>query len=112
VQNALGYTLADRNRSLDEAATLIGAALEQMPDSAAVLDSKGWVLYRQGRATEALPYLQRAAELGDDVEIVLHLGEVQWALGQEAAARATWQSGLERHPDDARLKERLERARP
>jgi tetratricopeptide (TPR) repeat protein len=112
VQNALGYTLADRNRSLDEAATLITAALEQMPDSPAVLDSKGWVLFRQGRATEALPYLQRASELGDDVEIVLHLGEVQWTLGAKAEARATWQAGLERHPDDARLKERLERARP
>jgi tetratricopeptide (TPR) repeat protein len=112
VQNALGYTLADRNRSLDEAATLITAALEQMPDSPAVLDSKGWVLFRQGRATEALPYLQRAGEMGDDVEIVLHLGEVQWALGAKADARATWQAGLERHPDDARLKERLERARP
>ena len=112
VQNALGYTLADRNRSLDEAATLITAALEQMPDSPAVLDSKGWVLFRQGRAPEALPYLQRASELGDDVEIVLHLGEVQWTLGAKADARATWQAGLERHPDDARLKERLERARP
>jgi tetratricopeptide (TPR) repeat protein len=112
VQNALGYTLADRNRSLAEAATLVGAALGQMPDSPAVLDSMGWVLYRQDRAAEALQYLQRAAELGDDVEIVLHLGEVQWALGDQAAARAAWQSGLERHPDDARLKERLERTRP
>jgi tetratricopeptide (TPR) repeat protein len=112
VQNALGYSLADRNRSLAEASTLVAAALEQMPDSPAVLDSMGWVLYRQNRTAEALQYLQRAAKLGDDVEIVLHLGEVQWALGDHSAARATWQSGLERHPDDVRLKERLERARP
>jgi tetratricopeptide (TPR) repeat protein len=112
VQNALGYTLADRDRSLDEASALITAALEQMPDSAAVLDSMGWVLFRQGRAREALGYLQRAEQLGDDVEIVLHLGEVQWALGDREAARATWQAGLERYRDDPRLKERLERARP
>ena len=70
------------------------------------------MLYRQGQATETLPYLQRAADLEDDVEIVLHLGEVLWSLGEQAEARATWQAGLERHPDDARLKERLERARP
>jgi hypothetical protein len=50
--------------------------------------------------------------MGDDVEIVLHLAEVQWTLGAKAEARATLQAGLERHPDDARLKERLERARP
>jgi predicted negative regulator of RcsB-dependent stress response len=77
-----------------------------------VLDSMGWVLFRQGKAREALPYLERAAKLGDDPEIALHLGDVQAALGDAAAAKATWQKGLEDSPDDARLKERLERARP
>ena len=109
VQNALGYALADRDKNLDEAATLISASLAQMPDSAAVLDSMGWVLFRQGKAQEALPYLERAAKLGDDPEIALHLGDVQAALGDAAAAKATWQKGLEANPDDARLKERLER---
>ncbi len=112
VQNALGYTLADRNKQLDEAAALIGAALVQMPDSAAVLDSMGWVAFRQGRLQEAVQYLERAHELGDDVEIDLHLGEAQWALGDKEAARRTWQQALERRPDDARLKERLEKAGP
>ncbi len=112
VQNALGYALADRNKNLDEAAALVVASLAQMPDSAAVLDSMGWVLFRQGKLREALSYLERAARLGDDPEIALHLGEVQAALGDPAAARATWQKALEANPGDARLKERLERDRP
>lgn len=112
VQNALGYTLADRDRQLDEAHALIAAALEQTPDNAPVLDSMGWVLFRQGRLPEALEFLQRARVRGDDPEIDLHLGEVQWALGDQAAARATWQQALERSPGDRRLKERLERAQP
>ena len=112
VQNALGYTLADRDRQLEEAHALIAAALEQTPDNAPVLDSMGWVLFRQGRLPEALGYLQRARERGDDPEIDLHLGEVQWALGDQASARATWQQALERSPGDRRLKERLERAQP
>jgi tetratricopeptide (TPR) repeat protein len=112
VQNALGYALADRNKDLDEAASLISASLAQMPDSAAVLDSMGWVLFRQGKVRDALPYLERAAQLGDDPEIALHLGEVQAALGDSAAARATWEKALETNPGDARLKERLERNRP
>ena len=112
VQNALGYTLADRDRSLDEAHALIAAALAQTPDNAAVLDSMGWVLFRQGRLPEALEYLKRANDLGDDAEIDLHLGEVQWALGDRDAARATWQQALEAYPNDVRLKERLERAQP
>jgi Tfp pilus assembly protein PilF len=112
VQNALGYSLADRNRQLEEAAALVSAALVQMPDSAAVLDSMGWVAFRQGRLKEALGYLERARDLGEDVEIDLHLGEVQWALGDQAAARKTWQDALERRPEDARLKKRLEQAGP
>jgi Tfp pilus assembly protein PilF len=112
VQNALGYTLADHERNLDEAHALIAAALAQTPDNAAVLDSMGWVLFRQGRLAEALEYLQRADALGDDAEIDLHLGEVQWALGDRDAARATWQRALESYPNDARLRERLERAQP
>ena len=112
VQNALGYTLADRGQSLDEAAALVGAALAQTPDSAAVLDSMGWVRFRQGRFAEALEYLVRARDLGDDAEIDLHLGEVQWALGNRDEARKTWQDALQRHPENARLRDRLERAEP
>ena len=49
LQNALGYTLADHDTRLDEAQSLIAAALAQTPDNAAVLDSMGWLLYRQGK---------------------------------------------------------------
>ena len=112
IQNALGYTLADRTRDYEEAHTLIESALTQTPDSAAVLDSMGWVLYRQARPREALPYLRRARELASDPEIDLHLGEVLWAVGDEAEARKTWQAALERSPDYEKLRERLERAGP
>jgi tetratricopeptide (TPR) repeat protein len=110
VQNALGYTLADHDRQLDEAHGLVAAALAQSPDSAAILDSMGWVLHRQGRNAEALKHLQRANELGNDPEVGLHLGEVQWSLGDTAAARKTWQQALEHNPDDPLLQERLKRA--
>jgi tetratricopeptide (TPR) repeat protein len=112
VQNALGYTLADQNRQLPEAQALIEAGLVQMPDSAAVLDSMGWVLYRQKRYEQALGYLKRAYELGDDSEIAVHLGEVQWAMGDKAAARETWQEALKRHPGNKPLEERLARPVP
>jgi len=112
VQNALGYTLADQNRQLPEAQALIEAGLAQMPDSAAVLDSMGWVLYRQKRYEQALGYVKRAYELGDDSEIAVHLGEVQWAMGDKAAAHKTWQEALERHPGNKPLEERLARPVP
>jgi len=112
VQNALGYTLADQNRQLPEAQALIEAGLAQMPDSAAVLDSMGWVLYRQKRYEQALGYLKRAYELGNDSEIAVHLGEVQWAMGDKAAAHKTWEEALKRHPGNKPLEERLARPVP
>jgi tetratricopeptide (TPR) repeat protein len=112
LQNALGYTLADNDRNLDEARALIVSALAKSPDNAATLDSMGWLLYREGKHTEALGYLQRAAKLASDPEIDLHIGEVQWAMGDQAAARETWQQALVRAPDNEKLRKRLERAGP
>jgi tetratricopeptide (TPR) repeat protein len=110
VQNALGYTLADNDRDLPEARRLLTAALAQAPDNAATLDSMGWLLYREGRFAEALQFLERASQLGADPEIDLHLGEVHWAMGNTDAARKTWAAGLERAPDNEKLRKRLERA--
>jgi tetratricopeptide (TPR) repeat protein len=110
LQNALGYTLADNGRELDEARQLLEAALAQSPDNAAMLDSMGWLLYRERRYPEALQYLQRASKSASDPEIDLHIGEVQWALGEQDAARQTWAAALERAPEDEKLRKRLERA--
>ena len=112
VQNALGYTLVDHGRNLPEARGLITAALAQSPDNAATLDSMGWLLYKEGKYTEALDYLKRANESGADPEIDLHMGEVQWAMGDQKAARETWKAALLKAPEDKRLRERLERAGP
>lgn len=110
VQNALGYTLADHGRDLPEARQLITAALAQAPDNVATLDSMGWLLYREGRYAEALQFLERAGKSDGDPEIDLHLGEVQWAMGDKDAARKTWAAGLERTPDNEKLRRRLDRA--
>ena len=112
VQNALGYTLADLNQSLPEARQLLTAALAQSPNSAAVLDSMGWLLYREGNYTLALDHLRRAGEAGADPEIDLHAGEVQWAMGDREGARQTWANALEDAPDNEKLRKRLERAGP
>jgi Tfp pilus assembly protein PilF len=112
VQNALGYTLTDLNKSLPEARQLLTAALAQSPDSAAVLDSMGWLLYREGKYPEALEHLRRASETGADPEIDLHIGEVQWAMGDQAGARKTWAAALAKAPDNEKLRKRIERAGP
>ncbi|HAY28564.1 MAG TPA: pilus assembly protein TadD, partial [Candidatus Accumulibacter sp.] len=73
--NALGYSYADRNIRLEEARQLIEKALQLAPNDGFILDSMGWVLYRQGDLEGALDYLQRALAQRQDPEIAAHLGE-------------------------------------
>lgn len=98
--NALGYTLADHNQRLDEARDYIERALEQQPDNAAFLDSKGWLLYREGKPEEALDWLRRAWEQFKDPEVAAHYGEVLWKLDRKDKAREIWQRGLDENPDE------------
>jgi Flp pilus assembly protein TadD len=108
--NALGYTLADRNERLDEAFALVARALKLRPDNPAILDSMGWVLFRQGELAEAAGYLRRALDLSNqDDEIAAHLGEVLWISGQRDDAKAVWREALLHKPDSDKIRSVLER---
>ncbi|WP_126443779.1 tetratricopeptide repeat protein [Sulfuricystis multivorans] len=107
--NALGFSLADRNLRLTEARALIDKALELAPDDPYILDSKGWVLFRQGEPQAALEALQRAYALRADPEIAAHLGEVLWTLGRKEEARQTWEKARREHPGNEVLAETIER---
>jgi tetratricopeptide (TPR) repeat protein len=107
--NALGYTLVDRTRQHREGMKLIESALAQTPDSGAVLDSMGWALHRVGRNDDALGYLERAKRRINDPEVDLHLGEVLLALDRKADARDVWTKASERYPDNAEIKQRLQK---
>jgi len=109
VANSLGYTLADHGRDLPAAQKLIVAALAVRPDSPAIQDSYGWVLFRQNRPGDAVPWLARAYAGDPDPEVALHLGEAQWATGDQAAASNTWSRALKRAPDNTQLKDVLTR---
>jgi tetratricopeptide (TPR) repeat protein len=110
--NALGYTLADRTNRLAEAIELIHQALKLMPDDPFILDSMGWVLFKDRRLDEAETYLRRAFASRPDPEIAAHLGEVLWVKGNRAEAGRVWQGALQAHPDNEVLKETLSRLRP
>jgi tetratricopeptide (TPR) repeat protein len=85
--NALGFTLADTDRDLPEAMQLLRKALAAKPDTAAIMDSWGWLQYRLGNLGQAETYLQRAWGRQQDPDIGVHLGEVLWKLGRHDSAR-------------------------
>lgn len=110
--NALGYTLADRTKRLDEAAALLDKALTLAPEDPFILDSVGWVQYRLGNLPRAQEYLERAYKARPDPEIAAHLGEVMWARGRRDEADKLWQSSLQEHPQNEVLLETLQRLKP
>jgi len=107
--NALGYTLADQTDRYQEAFELISRALELKPESAAILDSMGWVQYRLGNLEMAIAYLKRAVAKDGNDEISAHLGEVLWVTGRREEALKVWQKALEVQPDSAYVRDTMQR---
>jgi tetratricopeptide (TPR) repeat protein len=110
--NALGFTLADHNKDLSRARKLIDQAYAAAPRNAAILDSLGWVLFRQGRAAEALPYLSAAYEDDRDGDIAAHLGEVLWQQGKHEEAERIWSEAIALNADNQLLKSTRQRLQP
>jgi tetratricopeptide (TPR) repeat protein len=106
--NNLGYHLADRGKDLAEAELLIRKAIDldraerrrsagADDDTAAYLDSLGWVLFRRGKFAEARDWLERASRLPEaehDPTVWDHLGDAYARLGEPAKAREVWGKAL------------------
>ncbi|MBX9623873.1 MAG: tetratricopeptide repeat protein [Gemmataceae bacterium] len=112
-KNDLGFIWADHDKNLDESEKLIREALEldkkakekakaagnldEVDESAAYLDSLGWVLFKKKKYDDALPYLKKAAADVDDgnhLEIWDHLGDCLLAMDKKDEAVEAWQKGL------------------
>ncbi|MCA9288115.1 MAG: hypothetical protein KDA05_06005 [Phycisphaerales bacterium] len=111
--NDLGYEWADRGIRLDEAEHLLEMAIRLRPDEANVLDSLGWLRYKQGRLTDladeagepleggrgAVWLLERATSLLDESDgpVTLdQLGDALWRAGRADDALARWREALPR----------------
>jgi tetratricopeptide (TPR) repeat protein len=54
------WFLISNDKNTNEGLELIDKALKQRPDDYNYLDTKGWGLYKQGRNTEALEFLEKS----------------------------------------------------
>ena len=109
--NALGYSFAERNTRLKEARTLIEKAIELAPEDYFIVDSLGWVQYREGDLKGAAETLRRAYVGRPDAEIGAHLGEVLWVMGDRNEANRIWQESLKSAPDNETLQKTIKRLR-
>lgn len=99
--NYLGYTWVDRGENLEEAFDMIRKAVEQQPQSGAIVDSLGWAHYKLGEYQEAKENLEKAVALSpSSATIIDHLGDVYWKLGRKREAGFQWKRALEFDPTD------------
>lgn len=75
--NYVAYTWADGGENLIEAESYARKAVELEPKDGYILDTLGWVLFKQGKYSEALKFLEAAHRVAPHVPIIAeHLGDV------------------------------------
>jgi tetratricopeptide (TPR) repeat protein len=107
--NALGYTLVDRTKSVQEGRQLIERAIAEKPDSYAIQDSMGWALVQSGQLEDGKGWLRHAWDRSEDPEVAAHLGETLWRMGRADDAKELWDEALAANPDSPPLKRAIER---
>ena len=99
--NYVGYTLAEEDKDLNRALSLITAALERRPDADYIVDSLAWVQYRLGRFDEAWESIRRCISLGgDDATMWEHYGDIALALGKKDEAAEGYTESILRKPEN------------
>ena len=95
-KNNLAYTMITNNRDPERAGRLVREAIYMSPENVAILDSVGWLYYKQGDFLTALNYIYHAAaaDIIVDPELMDHLGDTLYRLGQKQRAFVYWQRGL------------------
>ncbi|MEG1076088.1 MAG: tetratricopeptide repeat protein [Mucinivorans sp.] len=113
VLNNFAYYLALLDRDLDRALQMADRACTLQPDFPTYMDTKAWVLFKLGQF-EAAAAIQKLAMAFDETgssELMLHYGDILYALGDDFMARNYWKKALEAGADDAVIKDRMARAK-
>jgi Flp pilus assembly protein TadD len=109
VLNFIGYSYADRGMNLEEAEKMIIQALKIKPGNGYMIDSLGWVYFKQNKLDSAVKKLKEAVELmPNDAAIVEHLGDVYAQQNKVKEALEMYQRALKIDPKNSSLQKKLE----
>lgn len=104
--NNLAYYMMEHGGDLAEAERLLAIAFADRPDTSSILDSLGWLRFKQGKLQDtrdangnvvepgAISLLTRALEAPDgnnNPVITDHLGDALWAAGEHKRAKENWE---------------------
>ncbi|MBQ7584752.1 MAG: tetratricopeptide repeat protein [Desulfovibrionaceae bacterium] len=101
--NYVGYTLADGNREIERAVTLLERATQLAPDRPYIIDSLAWAYFRAGRKSDALREIRRAVKLASNIDPAIweHYGDIAQSLSLKQEAKEAYAKALELKPENA-----------
>ena len=67
--NYVGYTLAEEDRDLDRALTLLVRANDLAPNQSYIIDSLAWAYFKAGKLDDALKEIRRAVTLDEHTAV-------------------------------------------
>ena len=111
VNNDLGYLYTEQGKNLEKAEAMIRKAVADEPENSAYLDSLGWVLFKRGKAKDAVAPLEKAIQLLQvaDATVHEHLGDVYFEIKDRTKAKLAWEKAetlaAAAKPPDKRLPE-------
>ena len=109
--NNYAYFLSLKGQRLDEAELMSFKAIKAEPENSTYLDTYAWILFMQGRYSEARIYIDQALQNDSTPshDVLEHAGDIYAQCGDTAQAVGYWQQALTDNPDDKILIRKIKR---
>lgn len=106
--NYLAYIYADGTRNLPEAERLVRKALQLQPGDGYIMDTLGWVLFKQDKLAEAVRILEKAHQKeAKEAIIAEHLGDAYFRNKLPRKAKEMYQKAADLEKD-SKTKEKIQ----
>lgn len=104
--NYLAFVYAERTENLETAEQLVKRALKLKPDDGYILDTLGWVLYKQNRLSEAVRTLEKAHQIENGESVIAeHLGDAYFKIQLHNKAKEMYIKAVENEKDSTKQRE-------
>lgn len=104
--NYLAFTWAEMGKHLPDAEKLARRALELEPKDGYVLDTLGWILYKQNKFNESIKFLEAAFKVQSTVSIIAeHLGDAYYKQAMVDKAKKMYRKAADLETDKKKVEE-------
>ncbi len=93
VLNNYSYFLSVRGEKMDKAEKMSKESNDLEPDQGSYEDTYGWIMYKQGKYSEAKIWIEKSLSHGSDksATVLEHYGDILFKLGDTGKAYEYWQ---------------------